>query len=420
MVKWNCRQSDARLQQDDALVEPILLVKQMYRLKPTIVDLGVAVIEPVGGHGGMNSYDFSLCRSLVKAGSRATLYTCDKTDVTGDEGFPVKPCYRGIYGKSKAWRRGLRFVFGSFRAMRGARRDGYQIAHFHFFHVGPLELFNVLLARLFGLRVVITAHDVEAFKEGLTIPAFNRWAYRSANRVIAHSQVAKRELIRELNVAEERVDVIFHGNYLEGVPATPTREMAREHFGLSADKRVLLFFGQIKDVKGLDVLLNGFALARQADESLHLLIGGRVWKTDFSKYAEIIHCHGLAPYCTLHIRYIPDAEVPYFYRCADLVVLPYLRIYQSGVVLQAMSYGSPALVSDIAGMLEAIDDESTGFVFRSQDPQHLAQRIGEIFRHPGCSQAIAQAGLRMVSVRNDWSVLGEQSVACYRRALKRA
>ncbi len=380
--------------------------------------LRVAIIEPVGGHGGMNFYDLSLCQGLVQAGAKATLYTCDKTTVTGQEGFPVRRPFRNIYGPSKAWVRGLRFLWGSLRALPGARWNGDQLVHFHFFHVGPLELFNVLLARAVGLRVVITAHDVEAFKEGISTPLFVRWVYRAAHRVIAHSQVAKRELVQELDVADNKIDVICHGNYLGSVPPGITREMARAHFGLSPDQRVLVFFGQIKDVKGLDVLLEGFALARVQDPSLHLLIGGRVWKTDFSKYQDLINQHGLAPFCTLHIRYIPDDEVPYFYRCADLVVLPYLRIYQSGVVLLAMSYGSPVLVSNIEGMLEAVDDETSGFVFRSRDPQHLAQRLGEIFARPGRAAEIGQAGHRVVSERNDWGRLGVQSLACYRRALQ--
>ena len=180
---------------------------------------------------------------------------------------------------------------------------------------------------------------------------------------------------------------------------------------------MLLFFGHIKDVKGLDVLLCGFAMARADDSSLHLLIAGRVWKSDFSRYAALIEQHGLGPHCTLHIRYIEDVEATYFYLCADLVVLPYLRIYQSGVVLEAMSHGSPVLVSDIPGMLEVIDDDRTGFVFRSGDAAHLAQRIGEAFAVPGHTTMIARAGLRTMRERNDWSLLGEQSVACYRRAL---
>lgn len=384
------------------------------------MDIRVAIVEPVGGHGGMNFYDFELCRSIIDAGGAATLFTCDATVVRGDEGFPVVLAYRRIYGKSSGWLRGLRFLAGSLRALPGARLSGHRIAHFHLFHVGPLELFNVLLARAVGLRVVITAHDVEAFKEGLSIRTFVRWAYRLARRVIAHSHVAKRELIHELGIEEAKIDVILHGNYLGKVPAGLSREMAKEHFGFSPHQRILVFFGQIKDVKGLGVLLEGFALARASDKSLHLLIGGRTWKTDFSTYAKIIESRGLAPHCTLHIRYIPDAEAPFFYRCADLVVLPYLRIYQSGVVLEAMSYGSPVLVSDIAGMLEAIEDEYTGFVFRSRDPEHLAQRIGEIFSVPGHSADIAQAGLRMVTARNDWGQLGKQALASYKRALQPA
>jgi glycosyltransferase involved in cell wall biosynthesis len=382
------------------------------------MSIRVAVIEPVGGHGGMNLYDYSLCRGIVTAGVKATLYTCDKTDEGGDEAFPVKRPYRNIYGHSRPWLRGLRFLRGSFQALVDARIRGHQIAHFHFFHVGPLQLFNVLLARAMGLQVVITAHDVEAFKEGLSVPLFVRWAYRAARRVIAHSRIAKRELVESLGVDGAKIDVILHGNYLDNVADGITREMARKHFDIPADKRVLLFFGQIKDVKGLDVLLEGFSLAREHDERLHLLIGGRVWKTDFSKYQDIIDKRGLAPHCTLEIRYILDSEVPYFHRCADLVVLPYLRIYQSGVVLLAMSYGNPVLVSDIEGLLEAVTDGDTGFVFRSLDPAHLAQRLGEIFATPSHRARIAEQGLRTISTRNDWGRLGEESRACYQRALQ--
>jgi D-inositol-3-phosphate glycosyltransferase len=294
------------------------------------VRVSVAVIEPVGGHGGMHFYDLSLCRSIVKASADATLFTCDETPVTGTEGFPVRLPYQGIYGRSRAWVRGLRYLWGSLRAMFGARLSGHRLAHFHFFHVGVLEWFNVLLARLLGMRVVITAHDVEGFSKGSSRPLLTRWVYHKASRVIAHSQVARRELVDGLGVPEDKLDVILHGNYVEKVPPAVTREMARAHFGFSPAQRVLLFFGHIKDVKGLDVLLNGFALARAADPSLHLLIAGRVWKSDFSRYAALIDSHGLAAHVTLHIRYIEDAEAAFFYLCADLVVLPYRRIYQSG------------------------------------------------------------------------------------------
>jgi D-inositol-3-phosphate glycosyltransferase len=384
------------------------------------MQIKVAVIEPVGGHGGMNFYDFALCRSIVKAGGKASLFTCDKTIFRGNEGFPIYIPYRNIYGTSPSWLRGLRFCWGSLKALVGSRIHRHQVAHLHFFHVGPLEILNVMLARLLGFRVVITAHDVEAFKQGLSIALLVRLAYRLASRVIAHSQIAKRELMADLGIPAEKIDVTLHGNFVDMVPGNLTRDAAKANFGFLPQQRVLVFFGQIKDVKGLDILLKGFALAREADKSLHLLVGGRVWKTDFSKYADIIEKYNLMPHCTLHIRYIPDAEVPFFYRCADLVVLPYSRIYQSGVVLEAMSYGSPVLVSDIDGMLEAVEDERTGFVFRNQDPQHLAQRVGEIFSVRGHSDQIGMEGFRVVNIRNDWTLLGEQTLASYQQAMRRS
>ena len=66
------------------------------------MSVSVAVVEPVGGHGGMHFYDLALCRSIVKASAKATLFTCDETPVTGNEGFPVRLPYRGIYGRSLA------------------------------------------------------------------------------------------------------------------------------------------------------------------------------------------------------------------------------------------------------------------------------------------------------------------------------
>ena len=127
----------------------------------------VAVIEPVGGHGGMNYYDFGLCRGLVAAGVTPTLYTCDATEVVPGLPFEVKAVYHRIFGRDPAWQRGLRYVSGSLQALIGARIASTRLAHFHVFQVSILELFNVVLAKLLLMRVVITAHDVEADRKSV-------------------------------------------------------------------------------------------------------------------------------------------------------------------------------------------------------------------------------------------------------------
>jgi len=105
--------------------------------------------------------------------------------------------------------------------------------------------------------------------------------------------------------------------------------------------------------------------------------------------------------------------VPLYYGAADLVVLPYLRIYQSGVVLMAMSYGKAVLVSDIPGMLEVVQDQETGFVFRSGDVDDLVQRICTIFANQPIMESVAKRGLRLMEEKYDWAVIGKKTKDLY-------
>ncbi len=380
--------------------------------------LKVAMVEPVGGHGGCTYYDFSLCRSLSMDSVVPTLYTCDKTDVTGREGFKIDRSYVRIYGADSALLRGLRFVRGSLKALIGARLGGARVAHFHFFHVGPLEFFNVMLARLLLMRVVITAHDVEAFKEGLSVKKFVHWAYGSAHAVIAHNQVSKNELLSHVGVDERLIHVIKHGNHAEYVRQDVTPAQARQKLGIADDVFSLVFFGQIKEVKGVDILLRAMPIVRsRIGGRVKLVIAGKVWKDDFSKYQKLIDDLDLGDCIDLHIRYIPDDELPYFYAAADLMALPYKRIYQSGVVLMAMSFGRPVLVSDIAGMTEVVTHGSTGLVFRSEDPEDMAAKIIEAFEDPGRLQAIAERGRHLMNTDYAWSRIGKATADVYRNIL---
>ncbi|MEF7616509.1 glycosyltransferase family 4 protein [Aquincola sp. MAHUQ-54] len=376
-----------------------------------------AVIEPVGGHGGCNYYDFALCQSITAAGGRADLYTCDKTEVTGTEGFSIHKNYVGVYGPDAAWLRALRFVRGAFSSVRHAWSKGARVAHFHFYHVGPLEVLSIVLARLFRLKVVITAHDVEAFKRGLSVPIFVRWAYGNADQVIAHNMVSRDELLNTLKIPSSRVRIIPHGNHLQYVPAEVTRSLARSKLGYSDDEFVIVFFGQIKEVKGLDVLIKAFAKSYEAHRNLRLLIAGKVWKDDFGKYATIISDLGIEQVVRCEIRYIPDGEVAYFYQCADLIALPYLKIYQSGVVLMAMSYGRPVLVSDIPGMLEVVEDNVSGLVFRSGDPIDMSRRISQAVESRALLDRVAEGGARRVAEDYDWGVIGRSTLECYNATL---
>lgn len=373
----------------------------------------VSAIEPVGGHGGMDYYDFGLCGGLAAAGVDVVLHTCDETANPEHTGFVVRQTYSGIYGKTVAWRRGLRFIFGSFRAVLSTVLERRKVIHLHFFRVGTLALMNVLLARLMGRKVVITAHDVESFVSSLEAPFMSRMAYHLAHRVIAHNRISRNELINRLQVPAEKIAVIPHGNYLHALRPMPPVNIARERLGIPVHAKVLLFFGQIKEVKGLDILLNAMPLVLRQHPDAVLLIAGKPWKTNFAEYQAKIDELGINNACFTHIRYIPDEEVPLYYSAADLVVLPYRRIYQSGVVLMAMSYGKAVLVSDIPGMLEVVRDMDTGFVFRSGNINDLASKLDAVLYNSEILEKVALRGKQLIKKDYDWTNIGRQTKELY-------
>ena len=381
--------------------------------------LKVSIIEPVGGHGGMNYYDFGLCEGLAKAGVEAILYTCNETQIPSNAPFTVKLTFKNIYGTDSAWRRGLRYVRGSLRALLHTVSSGRSICHLHFFHVGPLEMMNVVLAKLLRRRVVITAHDVESFVSGLSVHRFSQLAYRLADRVIAHNQASKNELMDILSLPERKIEIIPHGNYLHSISDVPDRSTARKHLGLSDESKVVLFFGQIKEVKRLDLLLQAMPDVVEAHPETTLLIAGKTWKTDFSSYEKMIDELGLAGRCVTHIGYIPDREVAFYYAAADLVVLPYRRIYQSGVLLMAMSYGKPILASNLEGMSEVVTDGETGFLFPSGDTRALAKRLIEVLAEPEALRRTGESGYRHVMEHYSWAGVGEQTSVYYRSVFNR-
>lgn len=389
----------------------------MQRIGSELERQRIAVIEPVGGHGGMDYYDFGLCDGLGRAGTDVALYTCAETAQPASYRFVCRRPFENIFGAAPAWMRGVRYLRGVIKALLSALAEGRKICHFHLFNVGWLQLITIGLARLFMRRVVVTAHDVECFLASLDVPRMNRLGYRLAHGVIAHNEISRQELIRRLGVSPSRIHVIPHGNYLHVSSPLPPQEEARKKLGISRQANVLLFFGQIKEVKGLDVLLRAMpAIVRKFPDTV-LLIAGKTWRMDFLHYQKMMEDLGIAQHCLSHIRYIENDEVPLYYSACDVVVLPYQRIYQSGVVLMAMSYAKPVLVSDIPGMLEVVTDDKTGFVFRNGDAVDLGRQVCRIFADPAKRDRVAAQGLVLMKQEYDWAVIGGRTAASYGDAM---
>jgi glycosyltransferase involved in cell wall biosynthesis len=157
--------------------------------------------------------------------------------------------------------------------------------------------------------------------------------------------------------------LLYHPIYDHFGQAVPMAE-AREKLGLSADDRVILFFGIVRYYKGLDLLLR--AIAEMPDRiNLKVLVAGEFYEGK-DGCLDIIRENGLDKHVILHDRFIPESEVKYYFCAANIMAQPYRSATQSGVTQIAYHFNTPMLVTSVGGLPEMVPDGRVGYVCSSE------------------------------------------------------
>ena len=152
---------------------------------------------------------------------------------------------------------------------------------------------------------------------------------------------------------------------------------ARKRLGLDPSARLILFFGFIRDYKGLDILLD--AMPRiTAETGAHLFVLGEFY-ADKTKTTSQIDSLGIGPDVTLRDGYVPDEEVGLYFSAVDAIVLPYRSATQSGIVPIAYQLERPVLCTDVGGLAEIVLDGETGLVVPPEDPGALADAVRRFY-----------------------------------------
>lgn len=155
------------------------------------------------------------------------------------------------------------------------------------------------------------------------------------------------------------------------------RDEALEFLGLDPGQRYMLFFGLIRDYKGLDLLLKAYADSRFRKMNVRLIVAGEFYSGS-EKYLEMEKQLGLEGMVVWKSDFVPDSEVRYCFCAADIVVQPYKSATQSGVTQIAYHFEKPMLVTDVGGLAEIVPDGRVGYVVRP-DEHAIADALVDFF-----------------------------------------
>jgi D-inositol-3-phosphate glycosyltransferase len=261
---------------------------------------------------------------------------------------------------------------------------------FHILWNNKFPLFDrtilMLYYKLLGKQVVFTAHNVNAGQRDSNDSLVNRLSlrvqYRLADHIFVHTDEMKQQLADSFRVPPGAITVIPFG-VNNSVPDTAlTGPEARRRLGIAADERIILFFGNIGAYKGLDLLVDAFQRLCATHPAYRLIVAGlprHGWEGYWTGVHQAIEAHTSRARITLRIEYVPDHETEHYFKAADVLVLPYRHVFQSGVLFLSYSFGLPVIATDIASLREDIVEGHTGFLCKPDDPVDMARVIERYF-----------------------------------------
>jgi len=357
-------------------------------------------------------YSFSLANALEKTGIDVTLVIDQKNE---EDGCKCKKFNwfntdeKGIGKISK-----LLNYLKSYKMLRTKIAEGnYQVLHTQWLIFSPVDYYFLRkIKKESGIKLVVTIHDILPFNQKFYDYRFHRKVYELADEVIVQADNNIKRFDELFPQMAGKEVMIPHGHFLDYSECID-KNKARDYLNLSYDKKIILFFGQIKKVKGVGILLESFAQIKNEYPDVQLVIAGSVWKDDFSQYQEIIDKNQMNMCVRTDIRYIPDEEVKYYYSAADLCVLPYLDVYQSGVVQLAYAYKKPVVATSIGAFKEVVLEGKSGFMCKADNVNSLSEALKTALDSYDRYCEMGQAGYDYIKQKFSWIKIAEKIALLY-------
>lgn len=234
-----------------------------------------------------------------------------------------------------------------------------------------------LLTRFMGRQnVVFVCHNVFPHERFPMDKVLTRLALKGGSHFIVHAAKEAKELTKIQPHPDYVVTPLptYNAFRFEGM----SREQAREKLSIGQEEHILLFFGYVREYKGLKYLLRAMPQICREDEKVRLWVIGE-FGSDKEDYLQLIRELAIENRVQVRDSYTPDREVEQYFVAADLVVLPYTSATQSAIVQIAYGITKPVVVTDVGGLPDVVEDGETGYIVEPENPQAIADAVVRFF-----------------------------------------
>ncbi len=371
-------------------------------------------------------YDYSLCEGLARQGLVVTLARSEflhsswrwptRSFEDWEHFYPLCHGYARKHRRGCLWKyaKGIEHALGMEAFVAEMTRSKPDVIHFQWLPLPLVDAFFLRrLARIAPL--VLTTHNTNSFFHG----SISRWqtlqtrsAFEQFSAVIVHSDFSQTRTLERGWITPERLHLIPHGVLSYYSSLAPVRVTA------AGEQQVILFFGSIEYYKGLDILIEAFALLRKdLRERTRLLIAGKpgINMEPIRKRAQAL---GIDQNIQWELRFLDEEEIPRLFNEATLVALPYTEIDQSGVLMTALAFGKPVVASRIGGIAETIVDGVHGRLTPPGDVPALGAALESVLLDKAAQRSMQNAVGELACGALSWDSISQKTIEVYSRIVK--
>lgn len=265
---------------------------------------------------------------------------------------------------------------------------------------GPAMGFVAKKIKKNSKRIAIL-HNVIPHEKRFYDTAFNRYFLNNHDAFVVLSSAVEKDLLSlkpDANILKLQHPIYSH--FGEKI----SRESAQQKLKINPEKKTILFFGIIRDYKGLDVLLTAFS---KLSEEYQLIIAGECYGS-FERYESQISELKIQQRTYIFNRYIPDHEVATFFSAADVCILPYKSATQSGITAISHHFCVPLIATNVGGLKETIVEGENGIIVSEPKPELFAFAIKNYFEND--FQALFSENIRIKNKENSWSEFAKKII----------
>jgi len=245
-------------------------------------------------------------------------------------------------------------------------------------------------------KIICIADNVVPHEKRIGDSAFTRYFIQPVDAFITLSE----KVLHDLKLFTQKPSIATVHPLYDNFGEPISKHDARLALGVPSDKKIILFFGFIRQYKGLDLLLRAMSILKQQQDAPLLLIAGEFYE-DRQSYEQLIDELGIRDLLILRTDFIPDSEVRNYLCAADFVIQPYRHATQSGITPLSYHFEKPMLVTNVGALPAMVPHEQAGIV-TTPDPAAIARGIQQLY---SLGEAHFLFHLRNEKKKYNWQVL---------------